>query len=99
MDAPDLVTLRAAFVAGATAQVPTLPTLSDRRQAKLAYDGLTAREREVAALVAQGLSNRAIAEALTLSERTAERHVANIMAKLGCNSRAQIAAWAARKQL
>jgi DNA-binding CsgD family transcriptional regulator len=52
---------------------------------------LTAREHEVAALVAEGKSNREIAEALIMSERTAERHVANIMAKLGVNSRTQIA--------
>ncbi|NTU82785.1 MAG: helix-turn-helix transcriptional regulator, partial [Chloroflexales bacterium] len=55
--------------------------------------GLTQREHEVAALVAQGRSNRAIAEALVISERTAEHHVANILAKLDFSSRAQIAAW------
>jgi DNA-binding CsgD family transcriptional regulator len=54
---------------------------------------LTAREREVAALVAEGKTNREIAEALIMSERTAERHVANIMAKLGVSSRTQIAVW------
>jgi DNA-binding CsgD family transcriptional regulator len=56
---------------------------------------LTARETEVALLVARGLSNRAIADALVISERTAERHVANIMAKLNVNTRAQIAVYAA----
>jgi DNA-binding CsgD family transcriptional regulator len=54
---------------------------------------LTPREHEVAALVAEGKSNREIAQALVLSERTAERHVANIMAKLGMSSRTQIAVW------
>lgn len=55
--------------------------------------GLTPRERDVAALVAQGCSNRVIAETLVISERTAEHHVANILAKLDFTSRAQIAAW------
>lgn len=54
---------------------------------------LSHREAEVAGLVAQGMSNRQIAEALVLSERTAENHVAHIMTKLGFSSRAQIAAW------
>lgn len=55
---------------------------------------LTSREQEVAALVARGLSNREIANALIIAQRTAETHVQNIMNKLGFNSRAQIAAWA-----
>lgn len=49
--------------------------------------------------MAQGLTSRAIAAALTLSERTVEKHIANLMAKLGVASRAQIAAWAARQGL
>jgi predicted ATPase/DNA-binding CsgD family transcriptional regulator len=57
--------------------------------------GLTAREREIAAHVARGRSNKAIAEDLVISPATAARHVANILAKLGFTSRAQIAAWAA----
>jgi non-specific serine/threonine protein kinase len=57
---------------------------------------ITAREREVAALVAQGLTNRAIADVLVISERTAEGHVEQIRNKLGFHSRAQIAAWVAR---
>jgi DNA-binding CsgD family transcriptional regulator len=70
--------------------------LQDAAAAGMSAGGLTAREREVAALVALGHSNRAIAGALVISERTAEHHVANIMAKLGFSSRAQIAAWMAR---
>jgi DNA-binding CsgD family transcriptional regulator len=54
---------------------------------------LTPREREVAELVAAGLSNRQIAERLVISERTAEAHVEHIRAKLDCRSRAQVAAW------
>src|SRR6478672_11526174 len=56
---------------------------------------LTRREREVADLVAQGLSNREIATRLFISERTAESHVEQIRGKLGVHSRVQIANWVA----
>lgn len=56
---------------------------------------LTRREREVANLVAEGLTNREIATRLFISERTAESHVERIRGKLGFHSRAQIAAWVA----
>ncbi len=55
-------------------------------------DPLTAREREVAALVVSGHTNRQIAAAFVIAEPTAERHVANILNKLGLHSRAQIGA-------
>ena len=61
-----------------------------------AVERLSPREREVAQLVASGSSNRAIAEALTLSERTVETHVQNILVKLDARSRTQIATWALR---
>jgi DNA-binding NarL/FixJ family response regulator len=54
---------------------------------------LTARERELAALVGLGLSNCEIARELVIAPSTAERHVANILQKLGMRSRSQIAAW------
>jgi predicted ATPase/DNA-binding NarL/FixJ family response regulator len=54
---------------------------------------LTPRELEIAALVARGHSNRAIAEELVISPATVARHIANIMAKLDFRSRARIAAW------
>jgi DNA-binding CsgD family transcriptional regulator len=58
-------------------------------------DTLTPREREVAKLVAEGLSNREIAARLVVAQRTAEGHVENILSKLGFTSRAQVAAWMA----
>ncbi|MFJ9565091.1 ATP-binding protein [Streptomyces fuscichromogenes] len=65
-----------------------------------AADPLTRREREVAALIAQGMSNRRIAAELVLSPRTIDTHVENIRAKLGFDRRAQVASWwAARKHL
>nr|WP_280507397.1 helix-turn-helix transcriptional regulator [Nocardia flavorosea] len=54
---------------------------------------LTKRERQVADLVAQGLSNKQIAAKLVISQRTAQSHVEHILTKLGFSSRAQIAAW------
>lgn len=60
---------------------------------------LTRRETEVAALLARGLTNRQIGDALVIAEGTAEKHVANIMAKLDVTSRAQVAVWAAQHGL
>jgi predicted ATPase/DNA-binding CsgD family transcriptional regulator len=54
---------------------------------------LTRREAQIAELVAQGLSNKQIAAKLVIGQRTAESHVEHILQKLGCTSRAQIAAW------
>jgi DNA-binding CsgD family transcriptional regulator/tetratricopeptide (TPR) repeat protein len=54
---------------------------------------LTGREREVATLVTEGLTNRQIAERLVIAERTVESHVERIMEKLSRHSRAEIAAW------
>jgi pimeloyl-ACP methyl ester carboxylesterase/class 3 adenylate cyclase/DNA-binding CsgD family transcriptional regulator len=55
---------------------------------------LTPRENEVVALIAEGRSNREIGSQLSISIATVERHVANIMTKLGARSRARIAVWA-----
>jgi non-specific serine/threonine protein kinase len=57
-------------------------------------DDLTEREREVVALIAHGKSNGEIASALVLSKRTVEKHIANILSKLGLTSRAQLVRWA-----
>jgi non-specific serine/threonine protein kinase len=60
---------------------------------------LTRRETQVAILVAQGLTNRQIAEELVIAQRTVDTHVERILAKLNFDTRAQIAAWAARQGL
>ncbi|HEV7663212.1 MAG TPA: LuxR C-terminal-related transcriptional regulator, partial [Chloroflexota bacterium] len=72
---------------------PAIPTLDPL------VEPLSERELEVAALVAQGLSNRDIARHLIIADATAVRHVANILNKLAFRSRAQIAVWADRQGL
>ena len=91
--------LAAAFLRHAMARMPRTAPSSPRRAAQQAVDGLTAREREVAILVAYGKSNREIAAALVLTERTTKAHVGNILSKLGFSSRTQIVAWAIEKGL
>ena len=60
---------------------------------------LSRREQEVALLIAQGMSNRQIAEQLVITEGTAANHVNHILSKLGLNNRAQVAAWVAENRL
>lgn len=60
---------------------------------------LTARESEVAALIAEGLTNGQLAERLFISPKTAAVHVSNILAKLSLSGRAEIAAWTVRREL
>ena len=62
---------------------------------KTATSELTRREREVAGLLAHGLTNREIATQLFIAERTAEHHVEQIRNKLGFHTRSQVAVWAA----
>jgi predicted ATPase/pimeloyl-ACP methyl ester carboxylesterase/DNA-binding CsgD family transcriptional regulator len=62
-------------------------------------DPLTPREREVAVLLARGLTNRQIGDELVISAATAERHVVNIFNKLGFHSRSQLAAWVVERGL
>ena len=57
---------------------------------------LTAREFEVAKLVAEGATNREIAERLVIAPKTASTHVEHILAKLGVSRRAEIAAWVSK---
>ena len=66
-----------------------------RAQLGVARSPLSPREIEVARLVARGLTNKQIGEALFVSERTAENHVQHILVKLGFGNRSQIAAWSA----
>ena len=66
----------------------------DERLRQAPAELLTAREREVAACVARGMSNPQIAAALVVSERTAQNHVQHILTKLGFSRRSQIAVWA-----
>lgn len=75
---------------GSAATVPP-----DQEDAVAAADLLTPREKEVATLLAEGLSNRAIAAKLVLSPRTVEAHVEHILTKLSVNSRTEAALWAA----
>lgn len=86
---------REAAVAQAIADAPAARGDSD----EATEAGLTSREREVLALLADGRSNQEIAEALFISPRTVEVHVTNILAKLGVASRAAAAAYAVRHHL
>lgn len=88
MDRPDAIAL-----ALGRKQAPTAVTLADAGVVKL-----TRREQQIADLVADGLSNRAISERLVISQRTAEGHVENILAKLGFHSRSQVAAWVGERR-
>jgi non-specific serine/threonine protein kinase len=76
-------------------------TLNERFQGTATAAGpattLTKREHQVAELVAEGLTNKAIAARLVISARTAQGHVEHILAKLGFTSRAQIASWVVEK--
>jgi DNA-binding NarL/FixJ family response regulator len=75
---------------------PTTSAAGEMRRSP-ALDGLSRREGQVAVLVAQACTNREIAERLTISERTVEKHVQNILSRLGLRSRTQVAAWAVRR--
>jgi predicted ATPase/DNA-binding SARP family transcriptional activator/DNA-binding CsgD family transcriptional regulator len=75
---------------------PTAPAAVPDKQPP-AQERLTRREREVARSVGRGLTNRQIAQELSLSESTVENHVHKILKKLGFSSRARIAAWVAQQ--
>ena len=72
---------------------------SARTRQSSVQESLTRRELEIAALVAEGLSNKQIAARLVIGQRTAETHIENIMNKLGVNTRAQVAAWAVAQRV
>jgi len=91
--------LREEFIQSACESLPKEKIVSKRQSEAEKFGGLTPRERDVARFLAQGKSNREIAERLVLSERTVENHVGNILTKLGFSSRAQIAVWVVEKDL
>jgi predicted ATPase/pimeloyl-ACP methyl ester carboxylesterase/DNA-binding CsgD family transcriptional regulator len=93
--APDSLGTWRLFVAGGAAR-PTAGPLAAPTQN---VGSLTPREREVALLVARGLTNRQIGDALVISAATAERHVVNIFNKLGFHSRSQVAAWVVEQKI
>jgi DNA-binding CsgD family transcriptional regulator/Tfp pilus assembly protein PilF len=95
----DDASLRDQFERGALDSFPQEKPPLLHEATRQAFGGLTAREREVAALVAQGKTSREIADLLVVSERTAEGHVSNILGRLGFTSRAQIAAWVVERGL
>jgi DNA-binding CsgD family transcriptional regulator len=92
-------TLHQHFLQHAQALFPRTQQPSAHRLTKKTFEGLTERERAVAALIARGKSNREIADALVIAPRTIETHVHSILSKLGFTSRTQIAVWAAEKGL
>jgi non-specific serine/threonine protein kinase len=89
----------AAYALEAPAIEQTAEPPTSNQAAKREFGGLTVRERQVASHIAQGESNKEIAKALVLSERTVETHVTNILNKLGFTTRAQIRRWAVGKAL
>ena len=78
---------------------PVVPIDGTSISDKAKFQGLSKRERETAALVAQGKSNREIAQVMTVGEKTVETYVTRILNKLGFDSRVQIATWAVEKGL
>ena len=77
---------------------PARPRPPPRAPAPRRPGGLTRREAQVADLVAAGRTNRQIARALTISEKTVEVHVHNVIAKLGAQSRTEVATWVVAEQ-
>src|SRR6266567_1055277 len=85
--------LREHFSRTALKTLPRELSLSGAATAVEQFHGLSEREYTVATLVAEGKTNREIAQTLIVGERTVETHVSNILAKLAFTSRKQIAAW------
>jgi DNA-binding NarL/FixJ family response regulator len=91
--AEETVELAHALAAPSQARASAIPPVSGPA------GGLSARELEVVALIAQGLTNRQISDRLIVSERTTHAHVRNILDKLGFASRTQIATWAVQHRI
>jgi non-specific serine/threonine protein kinase len=88
-----------ALLAPRGANAPTTEQPSTPSGGKVSAWPLTPREAEVAALIARGRTSKEIADALVITERTADTHATHIRDKLGLGSRAEIAAWAVRHGL
>jgi len=91
--------LRTRFEDGLAEAVPAGPAPSAARLAKEEFGGLTRRERDVVQLVAQGKANKVVAYELGIGERTVEGYVTSALAKLGFDSRTQLATWALARGL
>jgi len=81
-------------LAGSQPAAVTSVALLTETEAARPPDALSPREREITVLVARGRPNRQIADELSISPATVERHISNILGKLGFHSRTQVAAWA-----
>jgi DNA-binding CsgD family transcriptional regulator len=92
-------TLQQHFLRHAHALFPHTRQPSPHRLTKKTFEGLTERERAVAALIARGKSNREIVDSLVVAPRTIETHISSILSKLDFTSRTQIAIWATEKGL
>ncbi|MFN7209838.1 MAG: response regulator [Aggregatilineales bacterium] len=92
-----------AIKAAANGQVQLSPKAAARLMREVrtseSFEALTERETEVLRLLARGLSNKAIAQALVIGEKTVKTHVSNILSKLNVSSRTQAALYAARMGL
>jgi DNA-binding NarL/FixJ family response regulator len=73
--------------------------IADRRRSTGGATGLSPREREVLALVAQGLPNKLIARRLEISEKTVKSHLTRVFAQIGVTDRTQAALWAGRHRI
>lgn len=85
---------RGAFLRQVHASIPRAYLLASRRTVKQQFGGLTAREREVVAMIADSKTNREIADGLFVTEKTVELHITNSLRKLGFRGRVELAAWA-----
>lgn len=85
------MTLEEALEYALSEKLPATPAPGPEQSLPVQRAALTRREKEVASLMAQGLTNRRIAEELFVSERTVENHVSNILKKLRIQSREQVA--------
>jgi NarL family two-component system response regulator LiaR len=92
--------IRAACAGRSTLAAEAVQALVQPHQTEAAVgDDLTAREREVLALIVKGLTNPEIADRLVVSRATAKAHVSNVLSKLGVSNRAEAVAMALQKKL